>query len=261
MTDSTGIELQQLLSTVVLSKAIVLAGERGLSRRVSRVNAMEVPDVLPWVRAGELLLTTGYPFRDQPDVLRELIPELAQRGVAGLGIKTRRFIETVPECALEAASRADFPLIELPPDTAFSDVVRVLMERIIGTETEGVKELQNRIQVLIRYLLMQTDTSALLDVVEGTVPCSLALLHGSTWSASTTLLRLPGNQLWELVQALQTTGLTEGEPFIVRSPGKGWRAYAVRAGEFDGSPIHLVAFEGSHSLSVLDLMTLEHVGP
>jgi purine catabolism regulator len=29
---------------------------------VRSINVMEVPDVLPWVRPGQLLLTTGFPL-------------------------------------------------------------------------------------------------------------------------------------------------------------------------------------------------------
>ena len=47
-----------------LRKSKVLAGERGLDNPVQSVNVMEVPDILEWVRPGELLVTTMYPLRD-----------------------------------------------------------------------------------------------------------------------------------------------------------------------------------------------------
>src|SRR5437764_8199824 len=52
-----------------LREAQVRAGAAGLTRPVTSVNVMEVPDILPWVRPHELLLTTLYPLRDVPNSL------------------------------------------------------------------------------------------------------------------------------------------------------------------------------------------------
>ena len=40
---------------------------------MQRLNVMEVPDILPWVKAHELLLTTGYPVRATPDGVPALL--------------------------------------------------------------------------------------------------------------------------------------------------------------------------------------------
>ena len=59
-----GVPVREVLSAPILAGATVLAGASGLDRVVARVNVMEVPDILPWVKPDELLLTTGYPLRE-----------------------------------------------------------------------------------------------------------------------------------------------------------------------------------------------------
>ncbi|HEY5248013.1 MAG TPA: PucR family transcriptional regulator ligand-binding domain-containing protein, partial [Dermatophilaceae bacterium] len=56
-----GLSLRAVLEMECLGGARILAGHAGLDRVVSRLNVMEVPDILPWVRPNQLLLTTGYP--------------------------------------------------------------------------------------------------------------------------------------------------------------------------------------------------------
>jgi purine catabolism regulator len=65
-----------VLALDVLAGSRVLAGEAGLDRPVTRVNVMEVPDVLPYVRPDELLVTTGYALRENPEQLGALVREL-----------------------------------------------------------------------------------------------------------------------------------------------------------------------------------------
>ncbi len=51
---------------------------------MQRLNVMEVPDILAWVKPHELLLTTGYPLRNTPQSLGRLVADLDERGLAAL---------------------------------------------------------------------------------------------------------------------------------------------------------------------------------
>src|SRR3954452_18029252 len=82
-----GLSLTEVLALPVLVGAQLIAGLAGRHRAVSRVNVMEGPDVLPYVREGELLAPTGYAVRDEPRRLAGLARELHLRGVAALGNK------------------------------------------------------------------------------------------------------------------------------------------------------------------------------
>ena len=92
----------------------VLAGASGLDRIVTRLNVMEVPDILPWVKPHELLLTTGYPLRDDPDALVALVGELDDRGLAALAIKLHRYLDEVPAGAARRGRPAGLPDHRVP---------------------------------------------------------------------------------------------------------------------------------------------------
>ncbi len=131
---SDGIAVRDVLSLPALASARIVAGEAGLDRPVRSVNVMEVPDIVAWVRADELLLTTTYPLRDDRAAIGELVPRLAERGLAGLAVKPARYIETIPDEMAAAADRLAFPLLELPPETSFNDIINDVLTVILNRQ-------------------------------------------------------------------------------------------------------------------------------
>jgi purine catabolism regulator len=114
--------------------ARVVGGAAGLDRRVRHVNVMEVPDILGWVKADELLLTTAYPLRDDAATLARLIPNLDERGLAGLALKPARYISAIPDHMVESADRLAFPLIELPPESSFNEIINSVLTVILNAQ-------------------------------------------------------------------------------------------------------------------------------
>ena len=55
--------IREALTLPSLAGSTLLAGADGLEQTVLRVNVIEVPDILPWVKPNELLITTGFPLR------------------------------------------------------------------------------------------------------------------------------------------------------------------------------------------------------
>ena len=132
-----GVPLTELLQTPSLSNAKVVAGAAGLSRLVARLNVMEVPDIQSWVKPDELLLTTGYPLREHPQTTSSLIEDLDARGLAGIAIKIGRYLDGIPLDMLAQADRLAFPIIELPDQVGFDDILNeclsVILERHVAT--------------------------------------------------------------------------------------------------------------------------------
>jgi purine catabolism regulator len=133
-TAALGVPLRTVLASAALEGAEVLAGGAGLDRTVTRMNVMEVPDIAAWVRPGELLLTTGYPLRAEPERLAGLVTDLDERGVAALAVKVGRYLAEVPAPALREADRVGFPLLALPEDVSFDDVLTEVLTDLVNCQ-------------------------------------------------------------------------------------------------------------------------------
>ncbi len=129
------LRLADLLQLPILKGARVVGGAAGLGRLVRSVNVMEVPDIFEWVKSDELLLTTAYPLRDDTAALAALVPRLAERGLAGIALKPTRYLTATPVAMIEAADRLSLPLIELPADASFNEIINAILSEILAAQT------------------------------------------------------------------------------------------------------------------------------
>lgn len=136
MVNERGITVEELMTHEIMKDANIIAGERGISRVVTGANIMEVPDILEWVKAGELLITTAYSIKDDEKALKNLIPLLNSKGLSGLAIKTKRYLEKVPQIMVDEANRLGFPIIELPYDLSFSDVMNDILLEVHNKQSD-----------------------------------------------------------------------------------------------------------------------------
>ncbi len=150
----TGRPLREVLATPILEGSRVLAGAQGLERVVQRLNVMEVPDILPWVKPDEFLLTTAYPLRDDPDALPDLLAELDAAGLAGIGIKLGRYLDAFPEAALGVAEQRGFPVVQLPDDVGFDEILNEVLTGILNQQAEELAR-SHRIHRAFLQLVLQ----------------------------------------------------------------------------------------------------------
>ncbi|MGN6522055.1 MAG: PucR family transcriptional regulator, partial [Actinomycetes bacterium] len=86
---------------------------------------------LPWVKPDELLLTTGYPLREDVAALPDLVNSLEARGVAALAVKLGRYLEEIPAAMVLRADELGFPVIRLPEHVAFDDVLDAVLTDVL----------------------------------------------------------------------------------------------------------------------------------
>jgi purine catabolism regulator len=115
-------------------KAALVGGGRGLDRQVQWVRVMETPETPGRLRQGELLLTTGFPVKDDPGALVDLMATVARSGGSGVVVKLGRYIGDVPREMIVEADRLALPLFTIDQEVPWSDLMEPLLERIINAE-------------------------------------------------------------------------------------------------------------------------------
>ncbi|MFT8392188.1 MAG: PucR family transcriptional regulator ligand-binding domain-containing protein [Sporolactobacillus sp.] len=117
----------------------IVAGKEGIEREICSVNMMDAPDIIDYLKANDLLITTGYHLQNHPELFCQLVEEMAVRNCAALGIKSHRFLGGIPNNIIELADRLKFPIIDLPNDLALVDIANQTLTQILDART---KELQ-----------------------------------------------------------------------------------------------------------------------
>lgn len=148
-----GLTVGEVLRASTLAGARLLGGAGGLGRIVQRLNVMEVPDILPWVKPHELLLTTGYPLRNTPQSLAGLVGDLDARGLAALAIKLGRYLDELPAELLAEANRLDFPIIQLPGDVGFDDILNQVLTGILNRQASLLARSDEVHRALVQIVL------------------------------------------------------------------------------------------------------------
>ncbi len=148
-----GMSMREVLDLPAMSGCTVLAGAAGLHRLVRFVNIMEVPDVLRWTKADELLLTTGYPLRSTPEALDEFVAALAARGLAGIAVKLGRYLDELPPPMLATAERLAFPVLQIPDGVGFDEILNQVLSEVLGRQAAMLTRGEEAHSVLLQLVL------------------------------------------------------------------------------------------------------------
>ncbi len=108
----------------------LLAGQGGLGRRVRAVVIIDVPEGEKWISGNELILTSGYIFQGDTDRFKQFMVTVSQKNAAGLAIKTSGRFLPVSQEMLDLADRLDFPIINVPPQYPYVDIISPVIEEI-----------------------------------------------------------------------------------------------------------------------------------
>ncbi|WP_179232837.1 PucR family transcriptional regulator [Paenibacillus rigui] len=182
-----GITIRELLyrKPNLFDKQPIIAGSSGLDRMITNINVMEVPDVYNWVRKGDLLLTTAYSIKDNPLAQEELIPKLSEAGISAIGIKTKRYLEKVPESMIRMADAYAFPILELAFEVGYSQTISEVIEEIIDRKARGLMELHRCIQLLTDSLVLGEHWSTLVETIARCMNMQAALITSRREAYST----------------------------------------------------------------------------
>jgi purine catabolism regulator len=177
MDNVIGIQVRDLINMTVLKEAHVLAGFEGLDRLVTKVNVMEVPDIVDWVRTGEFLLTTAFSIKDNIESLNTMIPAFNKLGLAGMGIKTKRYIDTLPDSVLETANAHNFPLIEIPFDISYSDIMMPVMSELLNRQSAVITQVNDFNRRLTRVMLRGGSLQEIARAINKSVGLPVAIVE------------------------------------------------------------------------------------
>lgn len=132
-------KLDTAIRETVLREAEVVAGEESLQRDITWVHMVDHPDIVNWVKPGELLLTTGYNWPSDTEASRRLVRDLSKVGLAGVVLAVPHFRDHFPQEAIDEARSVGFPLLELPWAVQFSQVTHEILAKIINFQAEIIE--------------------------------------------------------------------------------------------------------------------------
>jgi len=182
-----GITIAQALQIGVLQRAQILAGHAGLRRTVEHVSVLEIPLRTDprWYRDQELYITNFFGIGDDQQGLLLTIDTLAQRHSAGL-VYQATSAGSLFRGALDLADLLAFPVIEVPPDIAYNEIITPITAMILNKHIDMLEQSQalqrQLVDLLLRGFGVEQLTRAIADQLRQ--PVMLLNTHGGIAAAA-----------------------------------------------------------------------------
>ncbi len=229
------------------------------------------------MREGDLLLTTAYSLKDDPEAQARLIPNLAGKGLAGMVVALGPYFSSVPEVMIEVANQLNFPILTLPWEVPFVEVTQAIHEQIVSEQYRLIDKSLYIHKVLTNLVLegkgFEDLVSTLANLLNRSVTIedtSLRVLAHASPGAVDEMRRrsiAEGQTPQELMNYLDAKGLfaslrRDPKPLYVPSiPEMGMTLERLIAPILVGAQLYgyvwIIATEGS--LTELDFITIERV--
>jgi purine catabolism regulator len=187
----------------------LLAGESGLDKPIRWVHVSELDDPTPWLKGGELLLTTGINVGATAKRQRDYLAGLSQAGLSGLGFGTGFTFKKVPKALIDAAERASFPVFEVPYPVPFIAITEAVFTRLVAEQYEVLSRSLDAEHTLTRAVLdgqgVEGIVSALARATQGWG--ALLDLHGQPMSVLPPAARAYVPLIWSELHSPRAEGL------------------------------------------------------
>ncbi|HEX2030424.1 MAG TPA: PucR family transcriptional regulator ligand-binding domain-containing protein, partial [Actinomycetota bacterium] len=238
----------------------LVGGSAGRERRIRWVHVSELEDPTPWLKGGELLLTTGMGLGRSPARQRAYLERLAGANLAGLGLGVGFSYAKAPKGLREAADRLRFPVFEVPYPVPFIAITEAVFSRLASDQVDTLQRSLETQQDLTRAVLEGGGVAGIAQALcRATRGWAVVLdLHGLPLAAAPRSAASRASRLWgELRESrperpgFSISLVDRGDHVSVQPVGARGRVEAFLA---MGKPEALTQFDrivASHALSLL----------
>lgn len=154
-----------------------IAGFGGLGREISSFSIVDTPEILNWLKGGELVVEAGYISKNFPALRASLVRDLAEKGCAGLGIKINRYFNKIPDEFIEQGDKYNFPIFELPYETRFCDVAFEIHKHIFESTMTTAEKIYNIFHRITNTVLSDASSERMLYDICTTVGNPVLMLN------------------------------------------------------------------------------------
>lgn len=115
-----------LLRLPSLLNSYVVAGEKGLSRTVERIDILETPypEIVQYLEPGEFMFTTFWNSQDNKSARINLVKSMIESESTGIGIMADPVLHgVIDKEIIELGNKHSFPVIFVSKDARWSDII------------------------------------------------------------------------------------------------------------------------------------------
>ncbi|MGJ9382277.1 PucR family transcriptional regulator [Salipaludibacillus sp. CF4.18] len=158
-----GLAAKKVVALSILNDSVIKVGEEYIDQKsVEWISVIEMP-VENFVRENEFVLTTGIGCHGDPKLLEQFVKDVIQSGASMLGIATGRYVFDFPDQLITLAKKHQFPIIDIPWDIRFGDIMQMVLEEINKDKKTERQQSEEVRQELINDVLQSKGLEEIAD--------------------------------------------------------------------------------------------------
>jgi PucR family transcriptional regulator, purine catabolism regulatory protein len=163
-----------LIKNELLKNSQVIAGNKGLYKKIMGITIMEAPDIAEWLKGGEFILTSLYTLNTlDENVQGNILQKLNEKNISAIGFKRRKKDELIPQILIDLGNKYNIPIILIPTEVPFLDIMNPVMAEIFNRQMiqlKHYKEVHDKFTALaLENRDLETIVNTLSDLVRNPV--------------------------------------------------------------------------------------------
>ncbi|MHB8840396.1 MAG: PucR family transcriptional regulator ligand-binding domain-containing protein [Candidatus Aquicultor sp.] len=142
---------------------------------IGSVTVGEVPDIAQWLTGGEMVLSTLFSAREAGDEKFETVRNIINSPAGALVVKLGRFVERLPDDIVSLAKEKRFPIISLPPEVRWTNVIMDISRLLGQRELAKLTWLEEVRQQFGKIATGDGDLSAIAKMLSGLIGCGVVI--------------------------------------------------------------------------------------
>lgn len=135
-----------------------ISGTGGRGRSIKYIDVVEIPEGSYWVKEGDLIITTGYFFKNNNSLFLDFISSLIEKKASGLGIKLGKYINVITKEIIELSEKYNFPLINVPIYLSYREISKPILKFIANGNDYLSEQFQySTAEMLFLSIISQAD--------------------------------------------------------------------------------------------------------
>jgi purine catabolism regulator len=237
----------------------MLAGGERADQPVRWVHSSELEDPTPWLKGGELILTTGIGIGETAAEQRAYLRRLVDAKVAGLGFGLGFGHDRTPRGLITEAHKHGFPLFEVPYPVPFIAITEAVFTRLLAEQYDTLHRAVDAEHVLTRAVLEGKGVDGIASSLAGVIKgwALLLDLHGIQLAATSRAAALRHERVWSELRgsrpdsaSFSVTLTDRGHHVWVQPVGAQGRVEAFLAVGKPEPPTQLDRIVAGHALSL-----------
>ncbi len=143
MKNDTVVSLKDVLSLDLFNKCQILTKEDQIDQGVQSINVMLDVEIIEWLEANQIILTTGKIFeKETTEQMVSLFEAIAQKGVSAVFIKINPYISQLPLEVIEVCNDNHLAVIDLDYEVTFTDIFTEVYHEMFSKQTSVLQRVE-----------------------------------------------------------------------------------------------------------------------